>query len=241
LAATVRVLDDLARDEPGGPLPAPPADDEVAAVIRGVGALQRHARDRRALERERDELIERLKSQSATDFLTGLANRRAFFDTAERELAGARRHGVPAVVMVLDLDHFKLLNDEHGHDSGDRALRAVADAVREQLRQDDLAARHGGEEFALLLRHCEREDGLRFAERLRAAIAQAPVLLPGGRTVHVTASVGVAASSDHGHDLEALVAQADQAMYEAKHAGRNRVAVAERPGSTVPSRPGPDA
>jgi diguanylate cyclase (GGDEF)-like protein len=237
LAATVRVLDELARDEPGGTLPAAPADDEVAAVIRGVGTLQQHARARHALERERDELIERLKSQSATDFLTGLANRRAFFDMAERELAGARRHGVPVVVMVLDLDHFKRLNDEHGHDAGDRALRAVADAVREQLRQDDLAARYGGEEFALLLRHCEPADGLRFSERLRAAIAQATVPLPAGGTARVTASVGVAASSDHGHDLEALVARADEAMYQAKHAGRNRVALAVAPALTDPASP----
>jgi diguanylate cyclase (GGDEF)-like protein len=237
LAATVRVLDELARDEPGGTLPAAPADDEVAAVIRGVGTLQQHARARHALERERDELIERLKSQSATDFLTGLANRRAFFDMAERELAGARRHGVPVVVMVLDLDHFKRLNDEHGHDAGDRALRAVADAVREQLRQDDLAARYGGEEFALLLRHCEPADGLRFSERLRAAIAQATVPLPAGGTARVTASVGVAASSDHGHDLQALVARADEAMYQAKHAGRNRVALAVAPALTDPASP----
>lgn len=235
LAATVQVLGDLARDEPGGPLPEPPADDEIAAVIRGVGTLQAHARVRRALERERDELIERLKSQSATDFLTGLANRRAFFDTAERELAGARRHGVPVVVMVLDIDHFKRLNDEHGHDSGDRALRAVADAVRGRLRQDDLAARHGGEEFVLLLRHCDRADGLRFAERLREAIAEAPVLLPSGETLQVTASVGLAASSDHGHGLDALLTQADQAMYRAKHAGRNRIALAPPPPPQVAS------
>lgn len=229
LAATVKVLDELARDAPGGALPVPPANDEIAAVIRGVGTLQQHVRARHALERERDELIERLKSQSATDFLTGLANRRAFFDVAQRDLAGARRHGVPVVVMVLDLDHFKRLNDLHGHDGGDRALRAVADAVRDQLRQDDLAARHGGEEFALLLRHCDRDDGLRFAERLRVAIAEARVRLPTGHTAQVTASVGVAASSDHGHDLETLVARADEAMYLAKNGGRNRVAVAARP------------
>jgi diguanylate cyclase (GGDEF)-like protein len=235
LAATVQVLGDLARDEPGGALPEPPANDEIAAVIRGVGTLQAHARVRRALERERDELIERLKSQSATDFLTGLANRRAFFDTAERELAGARRHGVPVVLMMLDIDHFKRLNDAHGHDSGDRALRAVAEAVRSRLRQDDLAARHGGEEFVLLLRHCDRADGLRFAERLREAIAEAPVRLPDGQTLQVTASIGLAASSDHGHGLDTLVTQADQAMYRAKHAGRDQVAMAPPPPAQPPA------
>lgn len=226
LAATVQVLADLARDEPGGALPRPPANDEIAAVIRGIGTLQTHARLRRSLERERDELIERLKSQSSTDFLTGLPNRRAFFHNAERELAGARRHGVPAVVVVLDIDHFKRLNDEHGHDMGDRALCAVADVLRKRLRTDDLAARHGGEEFLMLLRHCDRDDGLRFAEQLRESIAEAAVLLPDGRALHVTASVGLAASSDHGHDLDRLVNQADQAMYRAKHAGRNRVSLA---------------
>lgn len=226
LAATVQVLSDLARDEPGGVLPRAPADDEIAAVIRGVGTLQAHARQRRALERERDELIERLKSQSATDFLTDLPNRRAFFDLAGRALAGARRHGVAVMVVVLDIDHFKKLNDEHGHDIGDRALRVVADALRSRLRTDDLAARYGGEEFLMLLRHCDREDGLQFAERLRRTIAEAEVLGLGGQVLRVTASIGLAGSSDHGHDLDRLVQRADQAMYSAKHAGRNRVSLA---------------
>lgn len=196
LAATVQVLADLARDQPRGGLPRPPADGEIAAVIRGIGSPQTHTRLRRSLERERDELIARLKSQSSTDFLTGLPNCRAFFDNAERELAGARRHGVPVVVfLVLDIDHFKRLNDDHGHDIGDRTLCAVADTLRSRLRTDDLAARHGGEEFLVLLRHFKREDGLRFADQLRQSIAEAAVLLPDGRPLHVTASVGVAASS----------------------------------------------
>ncbi len=227
LAATARTLKAMARSEPGAELPQPLADDEIAAVIGGVATLQQQTRERQALERERDELIQRLQAQSSTDFLTGLANRRAFFEAAERDLARARRHGLGVVVILLDIDHFKQFNDTWGHDAGDRALRTVADALREQLRQGDLAARFGGEEFVLLLSPCDRASGLRFAERLREVIAQAPVRQSSGDARHVSASLGVAASDDHGLVLELLLSHADRAMYRAKHAGRNRVQLAE--------------
>lgn len=229
LAATTRALNALARSELDAPLPRPVADDEMAAVIGAVRTLQVQTRQREALERERDELIERLREQSNTDFLTGLPNRRAFFATAERDLAQARRHGYGAVAILLDVDRFKQFNDSLGHAAGDQALTVVATTLRRELRAGDLVARFGGEEFVLLLNHCDREQGLRQAERLRRAIAAAPVGCPSGEVVHVTASLGVADSIRHGLDLQLLLSQADAAMYRAKEAGRNRVVAADGP------------
>jgi len=229
LAATTRALNALARNELDAPLPRPVADDEMAAVIGAVRTLQVQTRQREALERERDELIERLREQSNTDFLTGLPNRRAFFATAERDLAQARRHGYGVVAILLDVDRFKQFNDSLGHAAGDQALTVVATTLRRELRVGDLVARFGGEEFVLLLNHCDREQGLRQAERSRQAIAAAPVGCPSGEVVHVTASLGLADSIRHGLELEALLSQADAAMYRAKEAGRNRVVAADGP------------
>jgi len=228
LAVTTRALKALARNELEAPLPRPLADDEIAAVISAVRTLQEQTRLREALERERDELIVRLREQSNTDFLTGLPNRRAFLSAAERDIAQARRQGFGVVTILLDVDRFKQFNDSLGHAAGDQALTVVANAVRRELRLGDLVARFGGEEFVLLLSHCDRERGLRLAERLREAIEMAPVACPSGAVVHVTASLGMADSKDFGLVLGDLLSQADAAMYQAKQAGRNRVAIADR-------------
>jgi diguanylate cyclase (GGDEF)-like protein len=210
LAQTAGALQALARNDLQAPLPVPHADDEMAAVIGAVRTLQEQIRARQALEQERDALIERLRALSNTDFLTGLPNRRAFMLAAERELAQARRHGIGMVLILLDVDHFKQFNDTHGHAAGDDALVAVAEAVRRALRAGDLVARFGGEEFVLLLNHCQAAQGLGFAERLRAAIAAAPVAVP-GRTApaQVTASLGLAATGPGPGNLADLLQQAD--------------------------------
>ena len=168
-----------------------------------------------------------LRDQSNTDFLTGLPNRRALYAACEQGLAQARRHVFGLVMILLDVDHFKQFNDRLGHATGDRALIEVAQAVQRVLRRGDLAARHGGEEFVVLLSHCDLAQGLAFAERLREAIASAPVPCPSGEVAHVTASLGVADTGRHGLDADRLLAQADAAMYRDKQAGRNRVVVAD--------------
>lgn len=227
LADTASALQALARNDLQAPLPVPQADDEMAAVIGGVRTLQDHTRQRQALEQERDALIERLRALSNTDFLTGLPNRRAFMQAAERELAQARRHGVDMVLVLLDVDHFKQFNDTHGHAAGDDALVAVGDTVRRAMRAGDLVARFGGEEFVLLLDHCSAQQGLAFAERLRAVIASAPVGgAAGGLHPQVTASLGLTDASGNTADLAELLQRADRAMYQAKDAGRNRVVLA---------------
>lgn len=209
------------------PLVAPVQGDEISAVFDGIAALQVQNRDRRALEAERDKLIERLPVQSSTDFLTSLPNRRAFFEAAEAEVARARRHGFGLVVLLLDVDHFKRINDGFGHAAGDQALVALTAVLRQSVRQGDIAARIGGEEFVLLLSHCERDDGLRFAERLRQTVSSTEVDVGGGHPpVRMTISIGLADTQSHGMSLDLLMSRADHAMYAAKRAGRDRIEVA---------------
>jgi diguanylate cyclase (GGDEF)-like protein len=226
LVGTAGALRALARNELDARLPRAAADDEMAAVIDAVRALQQHSAQRLALERERDELIERLREQSNTDYLTGLPNRRAFFNAMEREVASARRHGYGLVVLLLDIDNFKRLNDSHGHAVGDLVLTEVAQTLRRAVRMGDLVARCGGEEFVIVLSHSDRERGLQFAARVRQAIESTTVTCDGGLTLVVTASIGVADSESCGLDIEGLLARADAAMYEAKQSGRNQVVAA---------------
>jgi len=229
LTQVAEVLHAMGRGDLSPALPEPRANDEIAAVIGGIEALRRQSRARTDLERERDKLIETLREQSSTDFLTGLPNRRAFFEAAEAEMARARRHGFGLVLLLLDVDHFKRVNDQLGHTAGDLALVAVAGMLHQGMRQGDLAARLGGEEFVALLSHCSLQAGMAFAERLREAI-QAEAIDVGGDqpALHLTVSIGLADSAHHGHELEALMARADEAMYRAKHEGRNRTEWAGR-------------
>lgn len=219
---------DAMRDDRYVALVAPARGDEIAAVFDGIAALQAQHRERGALEAERDKLIERLRVQSSTDFLTSLPNRRAFFEAAEAEIARARRHGFGLVLLLLDVDHFKRINDSRGHAAGDRALVALTEVLRHSVRQGDVAARIGGEEFVILLSHCEREDGVRFAERLRETVSSTDVDAGDGRgPLHMTVSIGLADTQRHGPNLDALMSRADHAMYRAKRAGRDRIEVAD--------------
>lgn len=236
LVQTTRALKALAADDLHAPLPRPLADDEMAAVIQAAHALQWQTRQRALLEQERDGLITQLREQSHTDFLTGLPNRRAFFAAAQDVIARARRHHQGVVALILDVDQFKRLNDRWGHAVGDLALQSVAGALRATLRQGDELARFGGEEFVVLLHPCDLAQGLQLAERLRSAVEAATFSAPGGETVHVTASLGLADSEQHGLELDHLLSQADAAMYRAKDAGRNQVAVAAA-GSTGTATP----
>jgi diguanylate cyclase (GGDEF)-like protein len=163
---------------------------------------------------ERADLLARLEAIARTDDLTGLANRRAGEELLPTELARARRDDAPLCVAMLDLDRFKAYNDEHGHQAGDRLLKAAAGTWRGSLRATDVLARYGGEEFVVVLPRCALEDALLLLARLRAAT-------PEDQTV----SAGLALWD--GEEVpEALVARADEALYEAKNAGRNQVIVA---------------
>ncbi|WP_144007150.1 GGDEF domain-containing protein, partial [Pelomonas sp. KK5] len=162
--------------------------------------------------------------QARTDTLTELPNRRAFYESARGPFATALRRRRPLAVAILDIDHFKDFNDQHGHEGGDRALVTLAGLLRRSSRAGDLPVRWGGEEFVLLLPETTLEDALAFAERLRAAVESTAVDLGQGRRVFLTISLGVAPLV-HEADatLDGLIATADENLYRAKNEGRNRV------------------
>jgi diguanylate cyclase (GGDEF)-like protein len=165
-------------------------------------------------------LLSEIEKLATTDALTGLANRRAFEAALERTVALARRKREPLTLVVVDVDRFKSVNDTHGHPMGDAVLQRLAAVLRSACRETDVAARFGGEEFALVLPATDVAGGRVVAERLRAA-AEADV-----GPVRYTVSVGVAVLGTHGSDRHGLLAAADAALYRAKRRGRNRVVVA---------------
>ena len=163
---------------------------------------------------------------SRTDSLTGTATRRAFVAAADAAFAATVAGGPAAALMVLDADHFKRINDEHGHPAGDEALRQLVARVRGQIRAGDVLGRLGGEEFGVVLADIVGEEAARRAEAIRAAVADRPLDLD-GHAVSITASIGVAVLDRDAHaGVEQWVAAADAALYEAKRAGRDRVVVA---------------
>ena len=161
--------------------------------------------------------------RAATDGLTGLANKRAVGDSLKRMFAQSSRTASPLAVVMLDLDHFKALNDRFGHPAGDQVLASVGAAIRSTLREGDFAGRNGGEEFAVILPNTDALGASAVAEKLRKAIAE--ILVP-GVDVEITASLGVAAYPEHGLSPERLERLADAALYVAKRSGRNRVEIA---------------
>ena len=185
-------------------------DDVGEQAAQAIGLLAAEA----AIAIERADLLARLEQRARTDELTGLPNRRAWDETASEAVgtAALRRNGL--CVAVIDLDHFKAFNDEHGHQAGDRLLKAAASSWRRALRNGDTLARYGGEEFAVALPDCTLEEAERVLERLRA-------LTPHG----LTCSVGVACWDGRETDVE-LLGRADAALYEAKRAGRDALVVA---------------
>lgn len=159
-----------------------------------------------------------------TDALTGVFNRRHFFERAQAEFQRAHRYRHELAVLVFDVDFFKKLNDTYGHQVGDRALQAVAQASRQQLRNTDVLARLGGEEFAVLLPETSLANAAQLAERLRLALAYL-TLADGQQPIQLTASFGVSAWQEADADVEAMLHRADSEMYRAKQTGRNRVSV----------------
>ncbi len=168
---------------------------------------------------EQSSQIESHLSQARTDPLTGLPNRRAFDDELSRRIAESRRTGGTFCAMMIDIDHFKRLNDRFGHPAGDHVLRKVADTFRKTFREMDLIARIGGEEFAAVLPSTNVADGCLATERCRTAVATCPMNFE-GNTLHVTVSLGLTAI-DAGDDPVSIMKRADEALYAAKDAGRD--------------------
>jgi diguanylate cyclase (GGDEF)-like protein len=173
------------------------------------------------------ELQNELRRQATHDALTGVLNRSKTFEIFTRELQRSKREGTPLGAILVDLDHFKNVNDTYGHLAGDEVLRHAAARLQSSIRSYDAVGRYGGEEFIVLLPGCDEATAVMQAERLRMALSMDPVVLDSAGSVNydLTASLGVAVSAPgrEASSPEALVAVADEALYKAKRGGRNRV------------------
>jgi diguanylate cyclase (GGDEF)-like protein len=168
-------------------------------------------------------LMKVLERRAHLDGLTGLSNRQVFEEWLAREWDACKRRGLPLAVAIADLDHFKRINDTHGHAAGDEVLRQAARTLAASVRESDLVARYGGEEFVVVAPNCGKEDAAGVAERFRAGVSQLQIDVHGA-SLSVTASIGVAAATDLAATSPVeLLRQADQALYQAKAAGRNGV------------------
>lgn len=170
-------------------------------------------------------LLRRIEYASTHDGLTGLKNRHEIERQLTLECERAERYRRQFSVMLLDVDHFKQVNDTYGHQVGDEALRIVAEAVRKTIRKTDVAGRYGGEEFLVLATETSPEGAVNLAERLNAAIKAAPIPLPGNDTLSLTASIGVSSWSPQRNSPGSLIHSADEALYRAKKSGRDRIDV----------------
>jgi len=191
---------------------------DVSGQITGLLGVTRDITARKQVEQDLEELAQ-------TDFLTDLANRRHFMTLAEQELSRTLRYGGPLSVLMMDIDHFKRVNDTYGHKTGDLVLRSFADLSRHALREVDAIGRIGGEEFAVVLPQTDAREALDAAQRLRKLTEDAEIALEQGLPLHFTVSIGVATLAGTSTNIDTLLSQADQALYNAKKSGRNKVCV----------------
>jgi len=172
-------------------------------------------------------LLDRLERQAQQDYLTGLYNRRFFLEQGEMELARTQRYDKELSLFMLDIDHFKAINDTYGHATGDIVLQTLSHILRETLRSVDIIGRWGGEEFAILLPETDAQEAAEIAERLREVIDHAKVTLTTGLLLHFTVSIGIATLKDKDANIDILLNNADEALYQAKATGRNKVCLAD--------------
>jgi diguanylate cyclase (GGDEF)-like protein len=175
---------------------------------------------------ERARLFQEVQNLAITDPLTGLLNRRSLFELGRIEFARSERLHRPFSCLMLDLDDFKKINDQHGHQTGDVVLQEFARLCRESVREIDLVGRYGGEELIILMPETRLDSARTVADRLCVNLAES-VIPVAEAEIRITASIGVAAMDENTTELDTLVARADQAMYIAKHKGRNRVALSK--------------
>lgn len=178
-----------------------------------------------AVNKQLLEAQQQLEKQAMTDPLTNIANRRCFFNTLNHQFAGCSAHSMS--LLILDIDHFKLINDNYGHQSGDLVLKEVARLIQENIRTGDLAARIGGEEYAILLGNTEAEGAALLAHRLQSIIEKHSFAIEAGKEISVTVSIGVCAVKELPccHNVENLYGFADKALYFCKNNGRNCIAI----------------
>ena len=169
----------------------------------------------------------KLRELARTDSLTELLNRRAFIAVGEKEFLRGKRFGPNAALLLLDIDHFKQVNDCYGHEAGDRALASFATILKKMSRAIDVPARFGGEEFVVLLVNTDLSGAMEMAERIREAVSQIVVTYNGGE-FGFTVSIGVTAFENEDENFSEVIRRADHGMYQAKEMGRNRVIMVDR-------------
>lgn len=192
----------------------------VVDAVHFYGAFMSDLRARHHADARNAALLEQLERQAMSDSLTGLPNRRAFETEAARVVARAKRNGTAITVGIADIDHFKRINDQHGHPVGDEVLKAISAVLVKAARESDFVARIGGEEFGLLFPDARPETARAVAERMRSAVEEVPIDTSCATPLKLTISIGLAA---YGGSLTEALSQADKALYEAKGKGRNRV------------------
>lgn len=171
---------------------------------------------------ERLDLIDKLERQAYLDDLTGLANRRFLMQQAHLELERAKRYGYALSFFMLDIDHFKAVNDQYGHPAGDIVLKQLSQLMKDILREHDLIARIGGEEFAVMLPEADLDTAIVIGERLRQAVQDFDFKISVSQTISVSISIGIASTAESGHDFEKLMQKSDERLYQAKSLGRNQ-------------------
>ncbi|NCC35346.1 MAG: GGDEF domain-containing protein, partial [Chloroflexia bacterium] len=200
------------------------AEQEVTKRERNEQLLEAANADLRRYVHEIEHLQAELRAQSLSDPLTGLHNRRYLNEILARELVRTEREHAPLSIVVADIDHFKIINDTHGHQVGDTVLVSVASLLKTYVRGSDIACRYGGEEFLLVLFNTTLDHAAKRAEEIRQASAALCTQSEHG-TVMLTISFGIATYPDHGNNAEQIISKADQAMYQSKRGGRNRVTI----------------
>ncbi len=195
---------------------------ETAALMLKNRTLEAQAKDTEKRLQEQTEIIAELRSKLRIDALTGLLNRRAFENDLKKELAKIKRYKYPLSLVMVDIDHFKNINDSFGHRVGDKMLQKLAEVLKKGIRETDSAYRYGGEEFMIILPHTKGDEACRLAERLRNKIAVFRFLVKHPQTsIKITISIGVT-QANQGEDVDEIINRVDSALYEAKNQGRNR-------------------
>ncbi|MBU1777485.1 MAG: GGDEF domain-containing protein, partial [Gammaproteobacteria bacterium] len=194
----------------------------IVITLRGAKILSDAMHRNFHLGYELQQAYEEADTLSKTDALTGISNRRSFFECGAQIISYCERNGLPLSTIVMDVDHFKCINDTHGHHFGDITLRQIGRILEAEFRKSDVIGRLGGEEFAILLPHTTLEEAQELAEKLRHTIAATPIIVQ-EKQMSITVSIGVASGA---YDLGTLLPRADAAMYQAKTEGRNRTVIA---------------
>ncbi len=202
----------------------------LRSLLRRIGFAEERTREAELRASENAQQFQhdlvKLQRMADTDFLTGLMNRRAFLAVADDAVEFCRRYQRNMATLMIDIDHFKKINDTHGHAAGDDAIKQIADIINQSIRTTDKAARFGGEEFVVLLREIDQETALVLAERIRRSIEQ-KTIQHGETSIPATVSIGVAINTEGDRDVQDMIERADQGLYVAKKTGRNRVHLME--------------